>query len=179
MADLSAKRVAIVVDDYFEQPEFTGPRDALTEAGIVVDVISTGGGQIHGLNHVEVGETFDSDMTLDEAQPDTYDAVIFPGGAVNADALRVNKKAQAWVRQFLEEGKPVAAICHAPWLLASAGVLQGKTLTSWPTIQDDLTNAGATWVDEEVHVDGNLITSRQPDDVPAFSREIISALSAQ
>ena len=178
MADLSSKRVAIVVDDYFEQAEFTGPLDALKQAGIQVDVISTEGGEIHGLNHVDMGDTFQSDMSTAEANPDDYDALVLPGGAVNADALRVDEDVQQWVQQFLKAGKPVAAICHAPWLLASAGVLENKTLTSWPTIQDDLKNAGATWVDEEVHVDGNLITSRKPDDIPAFNREIISALSA-
>jgi protease I len=178
VADISGKKVAIVVDDYFEQPEFTGPRDALKQAGAEVTVISTEGGEIHGLNHVDPGDTFQSDMSTAEADPDDYDALILPGGAVNADSLRMDEDVQNWVRSFLEAGKPVAAICHAPWVLASANVLKGKTLTSWPTIQDDLKNAGAEWVNEEVHVDGNLITSRKPDDIPAFNREIISALSA-
>lgn len=178
MADISGKRAAIVVDDYFEQAEFTGPRDALVDAGVQVDVISTKGGQIHGLHHVDPGDTFDSDMTIDEAVPDTYDILVLPGGAVNADALRVNTKAQEWVNHFLEEGKPVAAICHAPWLLASSGAVKGKRLTSWPTIQDDLRNAGGDWTDTEVCVDGKLITSRKPDDIPAFNREIMNALSA-
>lgn len=177
MANVAGKRVAIVVDDFFEQAEFTGPRDALLEAGADVDVISTSGGQIHGLNHVDQGDTFDADMTIDEAEPDIYDALVLPGGAVNADALRVNKKMQQWVQDFLDAGKPVAAICHAPWLLASANVLNGKKLTSWPTIQDDLKNAGGEWTDTAVCVDGSLITSRNPDDVPAFNREILQALS--
>lgn len=177
MADAAGKRAAIVVDDYFEQAEFTGPRDALIEAGVEIDVISTKGGQIHGLNHVDPGDTFDADMTIDEAEPGTYDVLVLPGGAVNADNIRMNEKMQKWVNDYLQEGKPVAAICHAPWLLVSSGAVKGKKLTSWPTIQDDLKNAGAEWIDQEVCVDGNLITSRKPDDVPAFSREIISALS--
>lgn len=177
MTDTTGKRAAIVVDDYFEQAEFTGPRDALLDAGIDIDVISTKGGEIHGLHHVDPGDTFVVDMTVDEAEPDTYDVLVLPGGAVNADALRMNEKMQSWVNYFLKEGKPVAAICHAPWLLASADAAKGRKLTSWSTIQDDLKNAGADWTDEEVVVDGSLITSRKPDDIPAFNREILNALS--
>lgn len=177
MTDAAGKRAAIVVDDYFEQAEFTGPRDALIEAGVDVDVISTKGGQIHGLNHVDPGDTFDADLTIDEAQSGTYDVLVLPGGAVNADSLRMNEKMQQWVTDFLKEGKPVAAICHAPWLLVSAECVKDKKLTSWPTIQDDIKNADGNWVDEEVVVDGTLITSRKPDDIPAFNREIINALS--
>jgi protease I len=178
MADISGKKVAIVVDDFFEQAEFTGPRDALTEAGAEVTVISTGGEEVHGLNHVDPGDTFESDMSTAEADPDDYDALVLPGGAVNADNLRMDGDVQEWVRSYLSAGKPVAVICHAPWVLVSAGVAEGMKLTSWPTIQDDLKNAGANWVDAEVVVDGNLITSRKPDDIPAFNEAIISALSA-
>lgn len=178
MADNSAKRAAIVVDDYFEQEEFTGPRDALIGAGVDVDVISSKGGQVHGMHHAEIADTFDTDMTIDEAEPGTYDVLVLPGGAINADSLRMNEKMRQWVKDFLDSGKPVAAICHAPWLLASAKVINGKKVTSWPTIQDDIRNAGGEWIDQEVCVDGKLITSRKPDDIPAFNREILQALQA-
>jgi protease I len=178
MADLSGKKVAIVVDDDFEQAEFTGPRDALIDAGADVTVISTQGGEVHGMNHDEKADTFQTDASIDDVNPDDFDAVVFPGGAINADNLRMNEKAQQWAQSFLSAGKTVAAICHAPWLFASAGIAKGKKMTSWPTIQDDLKNAGAEWTDTEVCVDGNLITSRKPDDVPAFNREIMNALSA-
>ncbi len=176
MTNISDKKVAIVVDDYFEQAEFTGPRDALVEAGAEVTVISTDGGEIHGLNHVEAGDTFQADMSTAEADPNDYDALVLPGGAVNADNLRMDKDIQNWVRTYMEAGKPVAAICHAPWVLVSAKVAKGKKLTSYHTIQDDIRNGGSDWTDEEVVVDGNLITSRQPGDIPAFNREIINAL---
>lgn len=179
MADISGKKVAIVVDDYFEQAEFTGPRDALTEAGADVTIISTEGGELHGLNHIEPGDTFQSDMSTAEANPDDYDALVLPGGAINADNLRMDEDVHRWVQQYMESDKPVAVICHAPWVLASAGATKGKRLTSYHTIQDDMRNAGAEWSDEEVVVDGNLITSRQPDDIPAFNRELINALSVE
>lgn len=178
MADLSGKKIAIVVDDDFEQAEFTGPRDALKEAGADVTVISTKGGQVHGMNHDEKADTFQTDAALADINPDDFDALVLPGGAINADSLRMNEKMQQWAKNFMNAGKTVAAICHAPWLLASAGIAKGKKMTSWPTIQDDLKNAGAEWTDIEVCVDGNLITSRKPDDIPAFNREIIGALSA-
>jgi protease I len=176
MADLSGKKVAIVVDDYFEQAEFIGPRDALHEAGADVTVISTEGGEIHGLNHIDPSDTFQADMSTAEADPGDYDALVLPGGVVNADNLRMDEDVRFWVQDYMVTEKPVAAICHAPWILASADVVSGRTLTSWPTLQDDMRNAGAKWVDEEVCVDGNLITSRKPDDIPAFNREIIKAL---
>jgi protease I len=178
MADISGKKVAIVVDDDFEQAEFTGPRDALKEAGAEVTVISVNGGEVHGMNHDEKADTFQTDAKIDDVDPDNFDALVLPGGAINADSLRMNEKTQQWTKQFLQAGKTVAAICHAPWVLASAGVAKGKKMTSWPTIQDDLKNAGAEWTDAEVCVDGNLITSRKPDDIPAFNREIINALGA-
>lgn len=178
MADLTGKKVAVVVDDYFEQAEFTGPVDALKEAGANVEVIATKAGEIHGLHHVDKGDTFTADKSLDEVQIGDYDAIVLPGGAINADSLRMNEVARTWVKQFLEQGKPVAAICHAPWLLVSAGVAAGRKLTSFETIQDDMRNADAEWVDEEVVVDDSLITSRKPDDVPAFNKAIIGMLSA-
>lgn len=176
--DLTGKKIAIVVDDYFEQAEFTGPRDALREAGADVTVISVEGGEIHGLNHVGSGDIFQADMSISEADPDDYDGLVLPGGTVNADQLRMNENIQLWVQGYLQSGKPVAAICHAPWILVSARVADGRNLTSFETIQDDMRNAGANWSDQEVVVDGNLITSRKPDDIPAFNREIIAALRA-
>jgi protease I len=179
MPDITGRKVAIVVDDYFEQAEFTGPRDALMEAGADVTVVSTKGGEIHGLNHVDPGDTFQTDKSLDEVDPDDYDALVLPGGAVNADQLRMSEKTRLWVNDFLKDGKPVAAICHAPWVLASSGAAKDRKLTSFFTIQDDMRNAGAQWSDQEVIIDGNLITSRKPDDIPAFNREIINALQAE
>lgn len=178
MADLSGKNVAIVVHNYFEQAEFTGPLEALKEAGATVHVIAAGAedGKVQGLNHVDMGDKFDVDKSLEEANYEDYHAIVLPGGAVNADNLRMEDKIREWVKQACQDGKPLAAICHAPWVLASAGVIEGKTLTSFFTIQDDIRNAGATWVDEELHTDGNIMTSRNPDDVPAFSSAIISAL---
>lgn len=177
MADLSGRKVAIVVDDYFEQSEFTGPRDALKEAGAEVTVFSTKGGEIHGLNHVEKGDTFQADKKIADANTDEYDALVLPGGAINVDSLRMHKGAQMWVKSYLEKKKVVAAICHAPWLLVSAGVAEGRKLTSYETIQDDMRNAGASWTDQEVEIHDTLITSRKPDDIPEFNKAIIDALS--
>jgi protease I len=175
--DLSAKKVAIVVHDYFEQAEFTQPLQALKDAGAEVHVISASGEQrVRGLNHVDKGDTFQADLLIDAANPEDYDALVLPGGAVNADNLRMVPTARSWTSSFMSAGKPVAAICHAPWVLASSGVVNGKKLTSFFTIQDDLRNAGADWVDEEVVVDDNLITSRNPDDLPAFCSALIGAL---
>jgi len=180
MADLSGKKVAVLVDNYFEQAEFTEPVQALKAAGATVEVIAAEpeNGKVQGLNHVDKADRFDYDKTLDEADMNGYDALVLPGGAVNADHLRTQQKALSGIREFFNSGKPVAAICHAPWALASAGVAQGKKLTSYFTIQDDMRNAGADWVDEEVVVDGNLITSRKPDDLPAFNNALISMMAA-
>lgn len=178
MGSIAGKRVAILVDDYFEEAEFTGPLHDLKNAGATVDIVAPRAGTIHGLNHVDKGNTFTATKGLDDIRINDYDALVLPGGAVNADSLRMNDKAKLWVRQFLKLGKPVAAICHAPWLLASAGSAEGRKLTSYHTIQDDMRNAGAEWVDKEVVVDQNLITSRQPDDVPAFNNALISMLQA-
>lgn len=176
MAKLSGKKVAILVDDYFEEAEFTGPLEELKAAGAEVDVVAPKTGKIHSMNHAELADTYEANKSIDDVRLDDYDALVLPGGAVNADALRMNDKARIWVRKFMDMGKPVAAICHAPWLLASTGNAKGRKLTSYFTIQDDMRNAGAEWVDQEVVVDSNLITSRQPDDVPAFSRAIIQKL---
>lgn len=178
MADLAGKKVAVLVHNYFEQAEFTRPIDALKAAGAEVEVVGAGAedGKVQGLNHVEMADTFDRDKSLDEAKYEDYDAIVLPGGAVNADHLRMEDKAREWIKKACEDGKPLAVICHAPWILASAGVAKGKNLTSYYTIQDDMRNAGANWIDEECVIDGNLITSRNPDDIPAFNNALISAL---
>lgn len=170
------KRVAILVSNYFEQAEFTGPLEALKKAGIQVDVVSAVHEKLQGLNHVEKGDAFIADRQLEDVDPSEYDALVLPGGAINADRLRMVPKARDWVRDFLEEGKLVAAICHAPWLLVSADAVADRTLTSFETIQDDIRNAGGNWVDEAVVVNNNLITSRKPDDIPAFNDAIIDFL---
>ena len=176
MADLSGKNVAILVDDYFEEAEFTGPLEELKAAGATVDVVAPQTGTLHAMQHAEQGNTYEANKSIDDIHIDDYDALVLPGGAVNADKLRMNDKARIWVRKFMDMDKPIAAICHAPWLLASAGLAKDHKLTSYYTIQDDMRNAGADWVDEAVVIDDNLITSRQPDDVPAFSRAIIQKL---
>jgi protease I len=177
--DLSNKRVAIIATDYFEEAELLEPRKALEENGAKVDVIAPEAGTIKGLRHVEPGESVEVDKTLEEAEPGDYDAVVLPGGAINADNLRMNEKARSFVIANMEAGKPTAVICHAPWLLVSAGLTKGKRLTSFPTLQDDIINAGGDWVDEEVIVDGNLITSRKPDDLPSFNEALLEKLKEQ
>jgi len=175
--DLTGKRVAIVATDYFEEKELTSPMDALEEAGAEVDVLAPHSGEIQGLNHVEPGTLVAVDKTLDEADPDNYDALVIPGGAINADALRMDQKARDFVRKIMDEqGKPTAVICHGPWLLVSSNVIRGRKVTSFHTIQDDIRNAGGEWQDSEVVVDGNLITSRKPDDLPAFNKALLEKL---
>lgn len=180
MADLSGKTVAILVDNYFEEAEFTGPKQALEEAGAKVEVIAAEpeNGQVQAMNHVDKSNKYKIDKTLEEANINDYDALVLPGGAVNADQLRMQDKARQWAKSITEQGKPLAVICHAPWVLASAGLAKGKKLTSFFTIQDDMRDAGADWVDEEVVIDGNLITSRKPDDIPAFNKALISMMGA-
>lgn len=176
MAELNGKRIAFLVDNYFEQVEYTGPRDALEESGAATELLATEEGEVQGLNHVEMGDKFAVDSTIKAADPADYDAMVVPGGVVNADHLRMSEEARNFLRKFVASGKPVAIICHGPWLLVSAGLARGKKLTSYFTLQDDITNAGGEWVDEEVVVDGNLITSRKPDDIPAFSKALIDKL---
>lgn len=178
MADLDGKKVAVLATDYFEEPELTEPVKALREAGAEVDIIAPHKGEIKGLQHVDPGEAVKVDKTLNEANPADYDALVVPGGAVNADHLRMERKARDFITKIMDEMcKPTAVICHGPWLLASAGLARGRKLTSYFTIQDDLRNAGAEWQDKEVVVDGNLITSRNPDDIAAFNKALISALA--
>lgn len=171
-----AQRVLIIATDGFEQSELTGPRDALNEAGIETVIASPEAGTIKGWQHTDWGDSVSVDMTLDEVDAGAFDALVLPGGQMNPDVLRLNETAVGLVRSFVQAGKPVAAICHGPWLLVEADVVQGRTLTSWPSIRTDLRNAGANVVDEEVAVDGNIITSRKPDDIPAFSKAIIAAV---
>jgi protease I len=171
--DLEGLRVAILVDTDFEQVELTEPQKALDDAGASTRIISPRN-SITGMKHDEKKDEFQVDVPLDGASPDDFDAVLLPGGALNADALRVNQKAQQFVRRMDEAGKPMAVICHAPWLLVSAGIAKGRRLTSYHTIQDDMRNAGANWEDREVIRDRNLVTSRQPSDIPAFNREMIA-----
>ncbi|HEY1835910.1 MAG TPA: type 1 glutamine amidotransferase domain-containing protein [Candidatus Saccharimonadales bacterium] len=176
--DLSSKKVAVLVDNYFEQAEFEAPIDALKKAGARVTIITTNADKnLTGLHHIDKGDAFTADLLLDDANADDYDALVLPGGAINADALRMVDKAKTWVKDFLAVGKPLAVICHAPWVLVSAGMVNGRKLTSYHTIQDDIRNAGGDWADEQVVIDRTLITSRQPDDLPAFSEALISMLA--
>jgi protease I len=166
-------RVAILVSDDFEQSELTSPKEALEKAGANVTVISSMHQEIHGMNHDKLADTFKADITLDQAYPDHFDALMLPGGALNADQLRLNKKAQEFVRSFDTQKKPIAFICHAPWTLVSANLVKNRTLTSWPTIQDDIRNAGGNWVDQEVVRDQNWVSSRGPKDLPAFNDSML------
>lgn len=177
LGSIKGKRIAIIATDYFEESELTGPLAALQDAGAEVEVIAPHSGEIQGLNHVEMGQAVPVDKTLDEINADTYDAIVLPGGAVNADNLRTNDTVRSIIRHFMDAGKLIAAICHAPWALVSAGRTDGMQLTSFPTIQDDIRNAGGEWVNEEVVIDQNLITSRKPDDIPAFNHAIIQKLA--
>jgi protease I len=173
---LSGKRVAILVENGFEQVELTEPRKALENAGIQTQVISPQQGKVKGWNHTDWGEEIPVDVPLEQARADQYDALLLPGGVMNPDKLRRNQQALDFVRAFFEAGKPVAAICHAPWTLIDAGVVSGRTLTSYPSLQTDLKNAGANWVDSEVIVDNGLITSRKPDDIPAFNHKMLEEI---
>jgi len=174
--DLTNKTIAIVATDYFEESELFKPIEALRAFGAKVDVIAPHNGKIIGLNHLKSGESVTVNKRLSEADPRDYDAVVFPGGAVNADQLRMVDDARDFLSSMLKAGKPTALICHAPWILISAGVAKGRSVTSYYTLQDDLMNAGADWIDREVVEDRNLITSRNPDDLPVFIDTIIYSL---
>ncbi|MCB8875803.1 type 1 glutamine amidotransferase domain-containing protein [Acidisoma silvae] len=175
---ISDKKIAALVTDGFEQVELTGPVGALRQAGAHVTIVSPKDGQIQGMNHDEKGDSFTPDRQLSATKPEEFDALLLPGGVANPDYLRVNKDAVAFVGHFAKSGKPIAAICHGPWTLIEAGAVKGRKVTSWPSLRTDLTNAGATWVDQEVVQDGALITSRKPDDIPAFSEAFIGLLKA-
>jgi protease I len=176
---LAGKRVAILVTDDFEQAELAEPKKALEQAGAVTKIIAPKGGRVQGMNHDVKADTFPVDLTLDQAKPTDFDAVLLPGGAVNADALRVEPKAQEFVRAMEKQGKPLAVICHGPWLLVSAGLVKGRTLTSYHTIQDDIRNAGGKWVDQELAHDRNWVSSRSPRDLPAFNHGMINLFAGQ
>ena len=171
--ELQGKRVAILAADMVERIELVEPRKALEDAGATVDLVSLKEGEITSFDHFDPAETIPVDRTVEEAQADDYDALMVPGGVGTPDQLRGDENAVGFVRDFFAQRKPVAAICHAPWVLVEAGVVQGRTVTSWPTLQTDLRNAGADWVDREVVVDSGLVTSRKPDDIPAFNRKMI------
>jgi protease I len=172
MNDLEGKRVAIIVTDGFEQIEMTSPREALEKAGATCVLIAPKDGEVQGFKHHDKKDKFKVEMTLDKADPSQFDAVMLPGGVINADALRIDEKAQRFVQEIDRAGKPIAVICHGPWLLVSAGLVKGHTLTSWPTLEDDLRNAGANWKDSECVRDRSWVSSRKPDDLPAFNREM-------
>jgi protease I len=177
MADLNGKTIAfLVAGEGIEQVELTHPWEAAAAAGATTVLLSPKGGSVQAFNHLDKADTFPVDREVGEASVADYDALVLPGGVANPDALRLDRDAVGFVRHFVDSGKPVAAICHAPWTLVEAGVLDGRTLTSWPSLRTDITNAGGTWVDQEVVVDGNLITSRNPDDLKAFSAALLDAL---
>ena len=172
--ELSGKRVAILVADGFEQVEMTDPRKALDEAGAKTEIVSPMHGEVQGWNHHEKGKKFHVDVELNSADPNRYDALLLPGGVINPDHLRTIPLAVQFVKAFVDEQKPIAAICHGPWMLAEADVVRGRTVTSWPSVKTDLRNAGANWVDEEVVVDSGIVTSRKPGDIPMFNRTMIA-----
>ena len=176
---LKGKRVAILVTDGFEQIEMTSPREALEQAGAKCVLVSPKTGKVQAFQHHEKGEAFAVDLELAKANAGDFDAVLLPGGVANGDALRIEKKAQQFVQEIDRAGKPVMVICHGPWLLVSAGLVKGRTITSWPTLQDDIRNAGGNWQDKESVRDRNWVSSRKPDDLPAFNREIVRLLGEQ
>jgi protease I len=170
---LNGKRVAILVTDGFEQVELEQPRKALDEAGAKTVVVSPNSGQVRAWNMTDWGERIPVDVTLADAKPEEFDALLLPGGVMNPDKLRMDTRAVKFAKAFFDEGKPVAAICHGPWLLVEAGVVRGRKLTSWPSLKTDVNNAGGNWVDEPVVVDGTLVTSRKPADIPEFNPKVI------
>jgi protease I len=170
------KRIMIIATDGFEQSELEDPKNSLEAAGYETVVVSPKNGSIQGWQHTDWGNKVDVDLTLEEAEASDFDALLLPGGQMNPDALRLEAKAVQLVKDFAAAGKPIAAICHGPWLLVEADLVKGRTVTSWPSVRTDLKNAGANVVDQEVAIDGNFITSRKPEDIPAFSNALISAL---
>jgi protease I len=171
--ELQGKKIAFLATDMFEEVELTEPWKALEQAGAQLELVSLEEGEIQGFNHYDKAGKFKVDKTVEEAEPSDYDGLVLPGGVGNPDTLRQDENAVHFVREFFEQGKPVGAICHGPWTLVEAGVVRSRTLTSFPSIQTDIRNAGGNWVDEEVHVDEGLVTSRKPDDLPAFNKKLI------
>jgi protease I len=173
MSALSGKKVAILVAEGFEQVELTEPKKALDDAGAETRIVSPAKGEVQGWKHFDKADKFKVDVPLEQADAAEFDALLLPGGVANPDQLRMQPKAVQFVREFFDAGKPVAAICHGPWTLIEAGAVKGRTLTSWPSLKTDLTNAGAKWVDQEVVVDNGLVSSRKPADIPAFNRKML------
>jgi len=173
MADLNGKKVAFLATDMVEQVELTEPWKAVEQAGADIDLVSLEEGEIQGFNHYDKADTFSVDRTVEDASAEDYDALVLPGGVGNPDSLRTDEYAVRFVREFFDAGKPVAAICHAPWMLVEADVVRGRKLTSFWSIKTDVKNAGGKWVDEEVVLDGNLVTSRSPKDIPAFNKTLL------
>jgi protease I len=177
-AELSGKRIAfLVANEGVEQVELTEPWQAVNEAGAETELIAPGTGEVQAFNHLDKGDTFPADRTVGEADAESYDGLVLPGGVANPDVLRTVPEAVEFVRAFFEAGKPVGAICHAPWTLIEAEVVEGRTLTSWPSLRTDIRNAGGEWVDEECHVDSGLVTSRKPDDLEAFCAKVVEELA--
>jgi protease I len=174
---LEGRRVAVLATDGFEQVELVKPVDGLRAEGAKVEVVSPKTGEIQGYNHFEKGDKVRVDRALADAKPSDYDALVLPGGVINPDLLRLEPKAIAFVREFVQSGKPISAVCHGPWTLINADGVKGRKMTSWPSLKVDLSNAGAHWVDEQVVVDGVLVTSRKPDDLPAFVAKTVEVLS--
>jgi protease I len=179
MANLNGMRIAILVDDGFEQVELTGPRNALAQAGGETLVVSPRKDVVRGWNFTDWGDEFPVQLSLEQARSERFDALLLPGGVINADALRIRPHAPDFVKSFFDARRPVAVICHGPWIIIEAGAARDRRITSWPSLKTDLTNAGATWLDREVVVDGNLVSSRKPDDIPAFNREMIELFRTQ
>jgi protease I len=175
--DLNGKHIAVIATDGVEQVELTEPMRAAREAGATVELISLERGSIQGVKGMDKADTFPVDRTVDEVRADEYDGLVIPGGVKNPDKLRMNEKAVRFVRAFFDQGKPVAAICHGPWVLVEADVVRDRTLTSYPSLKTDIRNAGGQWVDEEVRVDQGLVTSRNPDDLPAFNRKLVEEVA--
>lgn len=175
--ELKGKKIAILVANGFEQQELTDPKKALDNAGAKTEIISPENNQVKGWKHTEWGDEFTIDIKLEDANADQYDALLLPGGVMNPDKLRMNPKAVNFVKHFLNADKPIAAICHGPWTLINADGVKGRKMTSWPSIKEDLINAGANWVDEVVITDGKLVTSRKPADIPAFNEAMIKLFS--
>jgi protease I len=175
--NLQGLKVAILAENGFEQSELSEPKKALEQAGAQTFVVSPQEGKIKGWKMQDWGDDVPVDVLLSQANSDEYDALLLPGGVINPDKLRMQPEAVEFVRHFLNKSKPIAAICHGPWMLVESGAVKGKTVTSWPSIRTDITNAGGNWVDQEVVVDGNIVTSRKPDDIPAFNERMLSLLA--
>jgi protease I len=174
---IHGRKIAILVAEGFEQSEMIEPRRALEQAGAETEIVSPAQGEVQGWNHFDKADRFHVDVPLDQANAEDYDALLLPGGVANPDQLRTQPKAVQFVKQFVEAGKPVGVICHGPWTLIEAGVVKGRTMTSWPSLKTDLVNAGAKWVDQEVVTDRGLVSSRKPADLPAFSRKLIEEVA--